>query len=500
METTWTEDLRKRYRDGDVIVVVCNQWGDTGKGAIVDRLMAIADICVRSTGGDNCGHTIETGGKKYVSHMIPSGIIFDGRGLVSVIARDVAFNPLTARQELEAFAAAGISHDNLKISFRAKLTMPHHILLDMLAEHMAAAGDKIGTTGRGIGPVFQDHVARTGLIVADLLDPETLRRKLERALRDKVAFLKTLDPEMVRVAMAHPRLESGLFYDPERIINVDAVVERYVQHGRYFAPMICDTEVYLKAHRGVSTMVFEGAQGTLLDINQGTYPFVTSSRCTAAGLLNGAGLSEYDGTDVLGVVKAYLTRVGEGSFPTEIGGYNAVASYQAMWRDQLADLPLVEQMNSDVAIIQGGAIGLKGNEFGATTGRPRRVGWQDAVALRYAIGINGQNIIVTKLDVLTGLKTLKICVGYRYDGPTNRAIPLASGQTIEVMIPEDEILKYCTPIYETFPGWDEDISSARSWDELPAAARDYLTALEKLTEATIVMIGVGPERDQTFFV
>ncbi|MEK7801713.1 MAG: adenylosuccinate synthetase, partial [Pseudomonadota bacterium] len=451
---TLNEELSARYGKNEVIAVVCNQWGDTGKGAIVDRFMSIANICVRSTGGDNCGHTVEANGHKYVTHMIPSGIIFDSQGVVSVIARDVAFNPLTARLELEEFARNGITHNNLKISFRAKLIMPYHILLDMLSEKMSAKGKKIGTTGRGIGPVFQDHVARTGLIVMDMRNLDVMRAKLHHILRDKIALLKTLDSEMVKEVMMHERLESGRFYDSKNVLNIDAIADRYYEHGHYFQDMICDTEDYLKKQLGRTTMVFEGAQGTLLDINQGTYPFVTSSCCTTAGLMNGAGLHERDVTQSLGVVKAYVTRVGEGSFPTEIGGYNAVNIYKADLREKLKDVPLIDQMNDFNEIIQGGAIGMKGNEFGATTGRPRRVGWQDAVALRYAVGINGPKIVITKLDILTGVKELKICTGYYYDGPDNRCVPVFRGKTLDTMIPENEILQHCRPRYEIFEGWD----------------------------------------------
>jgi adenylosuccinate synthase len=493
------EQMTKRYAKGSVIAVVCNQWGDTGKGAIVDRFMNIANICVRATGADNCGHTVEANGKKYVSHMIPSGVIFDSEGLVSVIARDVAFNPLTAERELEEFAKAGITHNNLKISFRAKLIMPHHILLDMLSESRASKATKIGTTGRGVGPVFQDHVARTGLTVMDMLQPKVMRAKLQNILRDKIAFMKTLDSSMVKEVLQHERLEKGRFYDSKNILNIDAIVSRYAEHGKYFEKMICDTETYLKSQLGKATIVFEGAQGALLDINQGTYPFVTSSRCTTAGLVNGAALHESDVTESLGVVKAYVTRVGEGSFPTEIGGYDAVSKYKNELREKMADIPLLEQMNSTDEIVQGGALGMQGNEFGATTGRPRRTGWMDLPALRYSVGINGPKIIITKLDVLTGIKQLPICVRYRYDGPDNSAIPLKNGQELETMIPEDGILKYCRPIYEYVEGWNEDISGARSWEELPKATQKYLSHIEKETGAKIIMIGVGPERDQTFF-
>jgi adenylosuccinate synthase len=409
---------------------------------------------------------------------------------------------LTARQELDYLTGLGISHNNLKISFRARLILPHHILLDMLSESLAEKSKKIGTTGRGVGPVFQDHVARTGLMVMDMLNADTLRAKLAYVLRDKIAFLKTLDPELIKEVMYQERLEKGRFFCPETILNIDAIVARYIEHGEYFRKMICDTESYLKSQLGKKCIVFEGAQGALLDINQGSYPFVTSSRCTTAGLASGAGLHESDITVSLGVVKAYLTRVGEGSFPTEIGGNNAVNTYNQNIRKGLdiAGISLSAQINSSDPIVQGGAIGVVGNEFGATTGRPRRIGWMDLPALRYAIDINGPKIVITKLDILTGIEKLPICVRYRYEGPDNPAIPLARDQELEVMIPEDEILKHCQPIYEKMDGWEEDISGVRSWHDLPPNARKYLYRIVKLTGAKIEMIGVGPGREQTFFV
>ncbi len=497
--TSFRDVMVKRYDKGALIAIGCNQWGDTGKGAIVDRFMFIADICVRAGGADNCGHTNESNGVKYVTHMIPSGIIFDSQGKVSIIARGVAFNPLTARLELEKFAETGVTSKNLKISFRAKLILPHHILLDMLSESRVNKVAKIGTTGRGVGPVFQDHVARTGLTVMDLLNPENMRTKLRRILRDKIAFLKTIDRDLVIQILQHDRLENGLFYHPEHILDVDAIVKRYYEHGEFFRRNICDAEAYLRSRLGEDTIVFEGAQGALLDIDEGSYPFVTSSRCTIAGLAQGAGLSENDITEALCTVKAYVTRVGEGSFPTEIGGYNAVNEYRELISLNIVSGSLLEQMNSDKEVVQGGAIGMMGNEVGATTGRPRRVGWLDLPALRRAIQINGPKIVITKLDVLTGIKNLPICVSYCYEGPDNPAIPLVYGQEIDVMIPEDEILKYCRPIYEHMDGWEEDITGIRSLHDLPDNARNYLNVIEEYADAEIVMIGVGPDREQTFF-
>jgi adenylosuccinate synthase len=264
--------------------------------------------------------------------------------------------------------------------------------------------------------------------------------------------------------------------------------------------MICDTEAYIKSQLGKKTIVLEGAQGVGLDIDYGSYPFVTSSRATIAGMANGAGLREDQVTEKLGVVKAYLTRVGEGAFPTEIGGYNAVSIYKDKFQKGLKGVPLSEQINDLHAIIQGGAIGLKGHEFGATTGRLRRVGWMDLVALRHSIEINGPKIVITKLDVLSGIKKLSICVGYRYEGTGNSAIPIVYGQELEHMIPENDILKDCYPIYEYLDGWDEDISDVRGWDDLPVNAQKYLQFITKETGATIIMIRVGPKREQVFFV
>jgi len=500
MENIFEKQMRERYPQGSVIAVGCNQWGDSGKGAIVDALMIIAGMCVRCGGADNCGHTTEANGLKYVSHMIPSGIIHGARGVVSVIARGVAFNPLTARRELSKFAEMGITHDNLKISFRSKLILPYHILFDMLSESMSSKSKKIGTTGRGVGPVFTDYTARTGLFVGDMFNENVMYQKLKHVLRDRITFLKTLDIGMLKEIMQHERLEDGLFFHSTEILDIDAIVEQYHNHGEFFREMICDTEAYIKSQLGKMTIVLEGAQGVLLDIDYGSYPFVTSSRATIAGMANGAGLRDDQITEKLGVVKAYVTRVGEGAFPTEIGGYDAVSIYNDKFRKSLKKVPLSKQINDQHAIIQGGAIGLKGHEFGATTGRLRRVGWMDLVALRHSIDINGPKIVITKLDVLSGIKKLPVCVGYRYEGSGNPAIPVIYGQELEYMIPENDILKDCYPIYEYLEGWDEDISNVRSWEYLPVRAQEYLQFIINSTDARIVMIRVGPKREQVFFV
>lgn len=494
----FTDQLRRLYPKGSVVAVVCNQFGDTGKGAIVDRFMSIADICVRAGGGDNCGHTIEANGHKYVTHIIPSGIIYDELGLTSVIAHGVAFNPLTAQLELEEFSKAGISHNNLKISFRAKLIMPHNIFFDMLSASLANKSKRIGTTGRGIGPVFNDFVSRIGLRVSDMLDYVVMRDKLNLIMRDKIAFLHSLDRDMLKEILNNERLEKGRFYNPKSILDVDKIVERYLELGTYFKDYICDAEAYIKSRLGKDTIIFEGSQGALLDINLGTYPYVTSTQCTAAGFVSGANLRAQDITKTLGTVKAYMTRVGEGPFPTEIGCYDAVSRYQEI-SEEFSTVPIIEKMNSKNQIIQAGSIGVIGNEFGATTGRPRRIGWIDLVALRYAIDINGSDIAITKLDVLTGLKKLKLCVSYRYVGHDVTYIPLSNNEYLDRFIPEADILKHCQPVYEEMQGWEEDISQVRAWSDLPQAAKNYLLRIEELAHANIIMIGVGAHRDSMFF-
>lgn len=497
------EDLLKQliacFGLGSVIGVFCNQWGDTGKGKILDLLMAIAGIGERPMGADNCGHTIFANGQKIVTHMIPSSIIHDDRGIMSVIGRGVAFNPLTAKRELEMLMAVGVTSKNLKISFRAKLTMPYHILFDRLTEARANPEKRIGTTGRGVGPVFQDHVGRTALFVRDMLDEDVLYQKLQHVLPDRIAFLKTLDSQIIKEILDHDHLENGLFFHPKKMLDIDAIVARYVEHGSFFAASICDAEKFVRSCVGKTTIALEGAQGALLDIDQGSYPFVTSSRCTVAGLANGAGLREKDVTHKIGVVKAYITRVGEGHMPTEIGGYNAVEIFARDFEKYSTTTDYSLLINDPNSVIQGAAIGRVGGEFGATTGRLRRIGWLDLVALRHAVYHNGPDIAVTKLDVLTGITVIPVCVGYTYRGPNDHAIGLEHEQELTVMMPENDILKHCEPIYEYLPGWDEDITGVTHYDDLPLNAQRYLEFIEERADVNIILVSVGPDREQTFF-
>lgn len=492
------EGLLNYFSPGSVISVHCNQWGDTGKGKLLDLIMAIAKIGERPMGADNCGHTMVINGKKIVTHMIPSSIVHDELGIISVIGRGVAFNPLTARKELGILTDSGVTWKNLKISFRAKLTMPYHILFDRLSEARANPDKKIGTTGRGVGPVFRDHVGRVGLCVRDMLDADVMCQKLYHVLPDRIAFLQTLDPELIKAILQHDDLENGLFFHPTEMLDVDAIIVRYLEHGKFFRDVIVDAEKYVRSHVGKTTIALEGAQGALLDIDDGSYPFVTSSRCTVAGLAHGAGLREADITHRIGVVKAYQTRVGAGCMPTEIGGYNAVEIFARDHKGH-ADTDFSLLINDPNPVIQGAAIGRVGGEFGATTGRLRRIGWLDLVALRYAVGINGPDIAITKLDVLTGITKIPVCVGYEYCGQDNPAIGLTHGQILDVMMPENDILKQCTPIYEMLDGWNENISDALSYHDLPENAQHYLDFIEERADVNIILISVGPDREQTFF-
>ncbi|MFA5986276.1 MAG: adenylosuccinate synthetase [Parcubacteria group bacterium] len=491
--------LLNYFFTGSVISVYCNQWGDTGKGKILDLLMAIARIGERPMGADNCGHTIVANGQKIVTHMIPSSIVHDALGIVSVIGRGVAFNPLTARRELEMLMDSGVTWENLKISFRAKLTMPYHILFDRLSEARANPDKKIGTTGRGVGPVFQDHVGRTGLCVRDMLDADVMCQKLQHVLPDRITFLKTLDPMLIKELLHHDDLENGLFFHPTEMLDIDAIIVRYLEHGKFFNAVITDAEKYVRSHVGKVTIALEGAQGAILDIDDGSYPFVTSSRCTVAGLAHGAGLREGDITHKIGVVKAYQTRVGAGCMPTEIGGHNAVEIFVRDYKRYSATSDFSLLINDPDPIIQGAAIGRVGGEFGATTGRLRRIGWLDLVALRYAVELNGPDVSITKLDVLTGIKKIPVCVGYTYRGLSNPAIGLEHDQILTVMMPENDILEQCEPIYEILDGWDEDISGVTTYHDLPEKAQYYLDFIEMRADVNIVLISVGPDREQTFF-
>ena len=415
-------------------ILVGAQWGDEGKGKIIDYLTDDADVVVRSQGGNNAGHTIVHGKKKFVLHLIPSGIL--RRGKTCVIANGVVVDPVALVGEIEGLRGRGIKvGKNLLLSDSAHLVMPWHRLLDEQRE-IRKGKNKIGTTKRGIGPAYGDKAARTGLRVGDLLDADEFAKKLKRRLEENNAVLKSLGAKPIA-------------YQP--------LLKSYLAAAKVLRPFVTNTVVWLHdAMERKKSLLFEGAQGTYLDIDHGTYPFVTSSNTTAGGACTGSGVPPHRMDTVIGVMKAYTTRVGEGPFPTE--------------DDSLGDM------------LHG-----MGREFGATTGRARRCGWFDAVATRYAAMINGiDKIAITNLDGLDGVPTIKVCTAYRLDGKKIKHPPTDAAEW-----------ERCQPVYETFPGWMTPTTGARKFKDLPANAQRYARALAKLTGGKLGIVSVGAGHDET---
>jgi adenylosuccinate synthase len=415
-------------------ILVGAQWGDEGKGKIIDYLTGEADLVVRSQGGNNAGHTIVHGKKKFVLHLIPSGIL--RRGKTCVIANGVVIDPLALVTEITGLRQKGVTVGrNLLVSDAAHLVMPWHRALDE-ARELRKGKNKIGTTKRGIGPAYGDKAARTGLRVGDLLDPREFTAKFKQRLRENNAVLRSLGA---------------------RPLPLQPSLRHYLAAARALRPHITNTVVYL--HDAITKgrrLLFEGAQGTYLDLDHGTYPFVTSSNTTAGGACTGSGVPPHRMDAVIGVMKAYTTRVGEGPFPTE--------------DDKVSDL------------LHG-----MGREFGATTGRARRCGWFDAVATRYAAMINGiDTLAITNLDGLDHVPVIKVCTAYRLDGKTLRHPPADAAAWAR-----------CRPVYTTFRGWMKDTSRARTFAQLPPAARRYVKALADLTGAKLHIVSVGPAHDET---
>ncbi|WP_373499573.1 adenylosuccinate synthase [Desulfococcus sp.] len=418
------------------VVIVGTQWGDEGKGKIVDLLAEYADVVVRFQGGNNAGHTMVVDGEQFISHLVPSGIL---QGRTCLIGNGMVVDPAVLVEEIDYLIEKGIRVDEttLKISDRAQMIMPYHRSIDLGRERMK--GDKkIGTTGRGIGPAYEDKATRRGVRFVDLLDPEVFREKVETLMIEKNFYL-----------------EKFLKTDP---LEPEAVISEYARYAERLAPHVTNVSVIIdQSIRRGEQILFEGAQGTHLDIDHGTYPYVTSSNTVSGNACCGAGIGPTAINDVYGIVKAYTTRVGEGPFPSEL--FDAV----------------------------GDAIQKKGVEFGATTGRKRRCGWLDLVILRNAVRLNGlTGLVITKLDVLGGLDEIKICNEYRYHGDTFRDFPTSL-----------KVLAGCEPVYEVLPGWQEDISGVRDFEDLPENARSYLRRIEALIEAPIKIVSVGPGRNET---
>ncbi|RNL85838.1 adenylosuccinate synthase [Halostreptopolyspora alba] len=417
------------------ITLVGAQWGDEGKGKATDLVGNRVDYVVRYQGGNNAGHTVVIGEDRYALHLLPAGIL--SPDVVPVIANGVVIDPGVLFEELRGLQERGVDTGNLRISANAHLIMPYHRALDKVSERFLGKG-RIGTTGRGIGPTYSDKTSRVGVRVQDTFDPKILRKKIELTLNDKNQILTKVFNRR------------GL--DPEQ------VVDEYLGYAEMLRPYVSDTSLELNAALDEGKTVFlEGSQGTLLDLDHGTYPFVTSSSPTAGGACAGAGIGPTRVSKVIGIVKAYTTRVGSGPFPTEL------LDESGEWLRQ------------------------SGGEYGVTTGRNRRCGWFDAAIARYATRINGiTDFFLTKLDVLSGLDRIPVCVGYDVNGVRHDEIPMTQTD-----------FHHATPIYEYLDGWNSDISHARSFEELPKNAQAYVRTLEEMSGAPISAIGVGPGRDQT---
>ena len=420
------------------IVLLGAQWGDEGKGKATDLLGDRVDYVVRYQGGNNAGHTVVIGDQKYALHLLPSGIL--SPNVTPVIGNGVVIDPAVLFEEIRGLNERGIDTSKLKISTNAHLITPYHRTIDKVSERFLG-NSKIGTTGRGIGPAYADKINRIGIRVQDLFDESILRQKIEGALRDKNQVL-------VKVFN-------------RKGIEVDEVVNEYLGYAKTLTPYVCDTSLLLdEALKANMNVLLEGSQGTLLDVDHGTYPFVTSSNPTAGGASTGSGIGPTKITRVIGILKAYTTRVGSGPFPTELFDEDG------------------EKLRSI------------GGEVGVTTGRNRRCGWFDAPIARYATRVNGlTDFFLTKLDVLTGWEKIPICVAYEIDG--KRVEELPASQTD---------FHHAKPIYEYLPGWSENISKARKLEDLPANARKYVKFLEEISGAPISAIGVGPGRDETISV
>jgi adenylosuccinate synthase len=422
------------------VAIIGAQWGDEGKGKVVDLFTRDADVVVRFQGGNNAGHTLVVNGQKTILHLIPSGALHDQK--LCIIGNGVVVDPEALIDEIAALKNRGHLKDDslLQISDQAHMIMPYHKLIDQARERLRGKG-KIGTTGRGIGPAYEDKVARVGIRFVDLLEEDTFRDKLKHNIEEKNIYLKAILKE--------------------KTLDFQSIHDAYCEFRERLRPHVTDTALLLhKKMQAGERILFEGAQGTLLDVDHGTYPFVTSSNTVTGGICTGAGLSPRGIDEIIGISKAYTTRVGSGPFPTELRG------------------PAGEKLKQD------------GDEFGATTGRPRRCGWFDAVGVRYAVRINGlTGIALTKLDVLTGFKKIMICTAYRYDG-----------RNVEDFPSSQKILDQAEPVWLEMDGWNEPLSRARAFDELPANARKYVRKLEELLQVQMVLISVGPGRDETILL
>jgi len=422
------------------VAIIGAQWGDEGKGKVVDLFTREADIIVRFQGGNNAGHTLVVDSKKTVLHLVPSGALHADK--LCVIGNGVVVDPAVLIEEIEALKAQGHLSDNkqLRISEQAHVIMPYHKLIDQARERLRGEG-MIGTTGRGIGPAYEDKIARIGIRFVDLLEEDTFREKLERNIEEKNFYLKAILKE--------------------KALRFDEIHESYTGFRRKLKDYVTNTGLLLDEQmRAGKRVLFEGAQGTLLDVDHGTYPFVTSSSTITGGACSGSGVGPQNIQQVIGISKAYTTRVGRGPFPTEITGP------------------------------EGETLRREGEEFGATTGRARRCGWFDAVGVRHAVRMNGlTGIALTKLDVLTGFKQIPICTAYRYEDRLITEFPASS-----------KVMQNARPVYEELDGWSESLGDVRNFSDLPKAAQKYVRRIEETIGTEIILVSVGPGREQTILL
>lgn len=417
-----------------VTALVGAQWGDEGKGKTIDILASEADMVVRAQGGSNAGHTVVADGVTHKLRLIPSGILYPDT--VCIVGNGTVISPPVILKEMAQLKQNGVSLANLKIDARAHVILPYHIAIDTLSEKMRGAGD-IGTTKNGIGPCYMDKAERSGIRIIDLITPEIFKQKLFKNVENKNKLLKYV-------------------YGGEEM-DAQAIYDEYCGYAEQLKPYVTDTSVLIyDAIKAGKNVLFEGAQGTLLDIDVGTYPFVTSSHPTSGGFCEGSGVGPTLIDNCLGVAKSYITRVGKGPFPTELN-------------DEIGD-----------------RIRNVGGEFGTVTGRPRRTGWFDAVIIRYAVRVNGlTSLAINKLDTLSGIETLKVCVAYKKNGELIKDFPV-----------DISLLEGCEPVYEELPGWNEDLGKCTSFDELPENAKKYIEFIEKQADCHVSMVGVGQDRTQ----
>ncbi len=422
------------------VAIIGAQWGDEGKGKVVDLFTREADIIVRFQGGNNAGHTLVVDGAKTVLHLVPSGALHPNK--LCVIGNGVVVDPEILIEEIHALKGKGhlTSDDQLRISEQAHVIMPYHKAIDLARERLRGKG-KIGTTGRGIGPAYEDKVARVGIRFVDLLEEDTFREKLQRNIEEKNFYLKAILNE--------------------KALDFDAIHEGYTGYREELKRFVTNTGLLLdQSMRAGKRVLFEGAQGTLLDIDHGTYPYVTSSSTITGGACSGAGVGPQNIEQVIGISKAYTTRVGSGPFPTELDGP------------------------------EGETLRREGAEFGATTGRSRRCGWFDAVGVRHAVRMNGMTgIALTKLDVLTGFKKIPICTAYRYKGTTISEFPASA-----------KVMQNAEPLYEEMDGWRAPLDNVRQFSDLPKAAQQYVRRIEEVIGSEIILVSVGPGREQTILL